>query len=164
MQDADDPVRDSFAAVAKPPAQRSLLILHINDSTDDQVLLQAAAMRARVPIEWHVAESVDRGISYLQSMINLSRSHAVRWLDLVVLDLVLHNGSGLEVLKFIRSTPEISTLPVVVLTGNMNPATLEEAYTLGVNALHEKPASFEDSVELAAGLYKNWSTARRPRP
>lgn len=40
-----------------------LSILHVEDDTDDQILYQAAAKQAAVPIQWHVAESADCGIS-----------------------------------------------------------------------------------------------------
>jgi CheY-like chemotaxis protein len=141
---------------------KPLLILHVNDSTDDQVLFQAAAQKADVPVEWHVAESAQRGISYLESLLQLSRKQEARWVDLILLDLVLPDQNGLAVLKYIRETPELSCLPVVVLTGQMNPAMLKQAYDFGVNAFHEKPARFEDSVALVGMLYTHWSHAVRP--
>jgi CheY-like chemotaxis protein len=138
-------------------SREPLLVLHINDSTDDQVLFQAAAQEAGVPIEWHVAESAHQAISYFASLLNLEREHPVRRVDLVVLDIVLGDASGLMVLQYIRSTPALSRLPVVVFTGNMNPATIAQAYRLGVNAVHEKPSRFEDTVKLAATIYADWS-------
>jgi Response regulator containing CheY-like receiver, AAA-type ATPase, and DNA-binding domains len=139
-----------------------LLILHINDNTDDQVLFQAAAKKAAVPIEWHVADSAGRGISYLKSLLKLSRKHEARWVDLVLLDLVLPDENGIAVLKYIRDTPELRCVPVVVLTGQMNPVMLKQAYDFGVSALHEKPAKFEDSVALVRMLYTQWSSALSP--
>src|SRR5437867_7517363 len=84
-----------------------LLVFHVNDSTDDQVLFQAACKKARVPFQWHVAESAERGISYLESLVNMSREHSVRWPDLVILDIVMPNGSGFKVLEYIRSNPKL---------------------------------------------------------
>src|SRR5438477_1947333 len=105
------------ASSAIPPELRpALLVFHINDNTDDQVLLQAACSEANVPFQWQVAESAERGISYLQSLLVLSRTRVVRWPDLVVLDLVLPGGTGLAVLEFIRHTPKLEPLPVIILT------------------------------------------------
>jgi len=100
--------------VLRPP----LLVFHINDNTDDQVLFQAACKQADVPFQWHVAESAERGVSYFNSLLNLSQTQTVRWPDLVVLDLVMPGASGLKVLEFIRATPRLRPLPVVVLTGH----------------------------------------------
>ncbi len=145
------------SSAGRPP----LLIFHVNDNTDDQVLLQAAANAAGVPIEWHVAGSAEAGISYLRSLVELSPKYPVRWPGLVVLELLLHGVSGLKVLEYIRSTPQLSTLPVVVLTGNTNPATRQEADRLGVNSYHEKPGGFDEMVRLARLFYNTWSAANR---
>ena len=69
----------------RPP----LLVFHVNDSTDDQVLFQAACKQANVPFQWHVAESAERGMSYFASLLTLSQTQSVRWPDLVVLDMAL---------------------------------------------------------------------------
>lgn len=146
-----------------PGAQRPLLILHVNDNTDDQVLFQAACKKAGVPIQWHVAETAKRGISYLQSLVAVSRKQEVHWPDLVLLDVIMPDGSGFEVLKYIRSTPRIRNLPVAVFTGDPTPATEEEALRLGANSFHRKPSDFEQTVTFARGLYLAWSTAARPQ-
>jgi CheY-like chemotaxis protein len=139
-----------------------LLVFHVNDSTDDQVLFQAACKNARVPFQWHVAESAQRGISYLESLVNMSRQHAVRWPDLVVLDIVMPDASGFKVLEYIRSNPKLRPLPVVIFTGCATPERMKEAYNLGANAFHEKPGTFADTVKLIGCLYTTWSSAKRP--
>src|SRR5580765_6491234 len=111
----------------RPP----LLVFHINDSTDDQVLFQAACKEANVPFQWHVAESAERGLSYLSSLLALSKTQSVRWPDLVVLDIVMPHASGLKVLEYIRATPKLSPLPVVILTDHPTPAVQESALKLG---------------------------------
>jgi CheY-like chemotaxis protein len=136
----------------------ALLILHINDSTDDQVLLQAAVQRAGVPIQFHVADSVEHGISYLKSMLQFSRKREPRWIDLVVLDLILNDGTGVDVLKYIRDEPALKHLPVVVLTGSSDPAIQKKAHELGANTLFEKPRTFEDLVQLVVMLYEQWGS------
>jgi hypothetical protein len=67
-------------------ARPSLLVFHVNDSTDDQVLFQAACSKADVPIQWQVADSSERAISLLKSILALSKTQDVSWPDLVVLD------------------------------------------------------------------------------
>jgi CheY-like chemotaxis protein len=142
----------------KPP----LLVLHINDSTDDQVIFQTACKRAIVPFHWHVAESAERGISYLDSLVSMSRKEPVRWPDLVILDLLLPGLGGLNVLEHIRKTPELQLLPVVVLTAHGSPELIEQALKAGANSFHTKPADFEGMVELVGTLYIAWSVAKRP--
>src|SRR5215468_10251990 len=80
----------------------TLLVLHINDSTDDQVLFQTACKHAEVPFIWHVTDSAEKAISYLDTLVKLDKSHSVRWPDLVVLDVVMPGESGFKVLEHIR--------------------------------------------------------------
>jgi len=142
--------------------RQPLLVFHINDNTDDQVLFQAACTQADVPFQWHVAESAARGISYLQSLLTLSETQSVRWPDLVVLDIVMPGASGLTVLEYIRTSPRLRPLPVVVLTGHPSAAVHEAALRLGANSYYEKPPTFGELVGLVGALYQIWSAARRP--
>jgi len=153
-----------------PPSSRGtsrntpLSILHVEDNADDQILYQAAAKQAGVPIQWHVAESADIGISHLKNITAHNGKRHSGGVDLVLLDLVLPDQSGVAVLKYIRNSPELNRIPVVALTGDTNPVTLKEAHESGVNALHQKPPKFEDSVTLMHTLYTHWSNAARPDP
>jgi chemotaxis family two-component system response regulator Rcp1 len=139
-----------------------LLVLHVDDSTDDQVLFQAACKQANAPFSWHVAESAERGLSYLKELLSLSEKQSVRWPDLVVLDVVMPGGSGLKVLEFIRATPKLSPLPVIIFTGHSSDAVREAAMRLGVNSFYDKPSDFAQLVQLVGALYKIWTSARRP--
>jgi len=139
-----------------------LRVFHVNDSTDDQVLFQAACKKANVPIEWQVVDTSEQAISHLKSFVVLSKTESVPWPDLIILDIHMPGEKGLKVLEYIRATREIAAMPVIILTGLVSNETVMEAYGLGANAFHEKPNSFPDMVELVSGIYKVWSAARRP--
>jgi DNA-binding NarL/FixJ family response regulator len=138
------------AAASNSP---SILLLHVNDSTDDQVLFQAACKRARVPVNWHVTDSAAKAISYLRSLVETSRKHEVHWPDLVLLDIVMPGGSGFEVLKYVRATSELSKTRVIIFTGHDNPAFKAEAQRLGANWFLLKPQVFDKTVEIARAIY-----------
>ena len=159
-----DHVRTQTNSNRKRPSQREqpLLVFHINDSTDDQVLFQAACKKAEVPLEWQVADSAARAKEFFEGLLSLSRSQAVHWPDLVVLDLVMPGGSGFQVLEYIRNTPELKALPVIILTGLASSDRIQKAYGLGANSFHEKPVGFGEMVTLVATIYTMWSHARRP--
>ncbi len=146
---------DPTPAPATAPARSNgfILLLHVNDSTDDQVLFQAACKRARIPVNWHVADSAAKAISYLRALVQTSKQHEVHWPDLVLLDIVMPDGNGFEVLKHIRATPELREIPVVIFTGHDNPAFKTEATALGANWFLLKPQVFEKTVEIAQAIY-----------
>jgi len=153
-----DPKRDLSSEQIKP----TLLVFHINDSTDDQVLFQTACKHAHVPFLWHVADSAEKAISYLKSLVELNKTHAVRWPDIVVLDIAMPGESGLAVLQYMRETLELKLLPVVIFSGHPEPKLIEEAYRLGANSFLAKPLQFEQTVEVVGSLYTAWASAKRP--
>jgi two-component system alkaline phosphatase synthesis response regulator PhoP len=59
--------------------------------------------------------------------------------DLVVLDLVLPDLHGLELMRFLRTMPGSKQLPVVVLTGDGGPTVEERALALGARRVLYKP-------------------------
>jgi CheY-like chemotaxis protein len=136
------------------------VVFHVNDSTDDQVLFQAACKSAGVPLVWHVADSAEKGISYLETLVRLSKKHDVRWPDLILLDIVMPGDNGFRVLEYIRHTSELSRLPVVIFTGHGNPSLISEANELGANSFLPKPADFHEAVQIAGSLYKAWGFTR----
>lgn len=63
---------------------------------------------------------------------------ALEWLknntpDLVLLDIILPNQSGIDVLRHIRSTPATQTTPVVVYSVINDKTKIDQALALGAN-------------------------------
>ena len=135
---------------------RILVLLHVNDSTSDQVIFQAACRAARVPITWHIADSAAKGINYLRTLLTQSKAHEVCWPDLILLDIVMPVENGFSVLKFVRSTPELQRTPVVVFTGFDRDEWREEATRLGASSFLVKPSQFEETIRIARALYDAW--------
>ena len=62
-------------------------------------------------------------------------------IDLVILDLIMPGATGLEVLAKIRTDPENSDLPVIILTAKGQDADREAAFAGGANDFLTKPFS-----------------------
>jgi DNA-binding response OmpR family regulator len=67
--------------------------------------------------------------------------------DLVILDLMLPAGGGLNVLKRLRMSVKTNTIPVLILTGVTDEARRQEVMAEGADAYLTKP--YEPAVLLA---------------
>lgn len=73
--------------------------------------------------------------------------------DMILLDVMLPQMSGLELLRQLSLLVDIHQTPVVLLTGQQEPADLAELKQLGVRRLLQKPF---DPLQLAAQLNEIW--------
>lgn len=83
------------------------------------------------------------------TLVEQSKSVPVCWQDLILLDIVMPVVSGFEVLRFIRSSKELTHLPVIVFSGNQHPDNEQESLRLGANAFRLKPHGFQEAVLMA---------------
>lgn len=60
-------------------------------------------------------------------------------LDLIILDLFLPDGDGREILRLLRREPATSSVPVVILSGEVAERAQAECLAIGASAFVEKP-------------------------
>ena len=82
----------------------------------------------------------------------------------ILLDLKLPKVDGLEVLKRVKSDPDLKTVPVVMLTSSREEQDLVECYNSGSNAYVVKPVGFADFVEAVGELGLFWAVVNQPPP
>ena len=133
---------------------KPLRLFHINHSSNDQAVFQAACRKGGILFDWHTVDSADKGIYYLQSLMQQSSKCADCWPDLVLLDIAMPKATGFEVLKFIRQTPKLKHLLVIILTGDLQPQNRDEAVKLGANGFILKPHGVEETVRVARQMYE----------
>jgi DNA-binding response OmpR family regulator len=64
-------------------------------------------------------------------------------IDLVILDIVMPNVDGKEALKSIRTTYNLTDLPIIMMTSKSDASDIIEALKLGANDYVTKPVNFE---------------------
>ncbi|MGK9066336.1 response regulator [Stutzerimonas chloritidismutans] len=75
--------------------------------------------------------------------------------DMILMDMLLPQMDGLELLRQMSTLIDLQQIPVVLLTGQNQPAELAELRTLGVRKLLQKPF---DPLQLATQLNEIWET------
>ena len=82
----------------------------------------------------------------------------------LLLDLKLPKVDGLEVLRAVRATAELRSIPTVMLTSSREEPDLLRAYELGVNAYVVKPVEFKEFVAAISDLGVFWAALNEPPP
>jgi DNA-binding NtrC family response regulator len=80
--------------------------------------------------------------------------------DLAIVDLKLPNMSGLEALAQIRSRPELSKLPVIMISGHASVSEAVEAVQMGATDFFEKPL---DRDRVLISVHNALTTSRLQR-
>jgi two-component system response regulator len=131
-------------------------ILIAEDSIND-LELTLAALRS-----YHVVNEVDavhdgaEALDYLYCRGRFANRQPAP-LALVLLDLKMPKVDGLEVLRQIKSDPNLRLTPVVMLTSSREEVDLLRSYQLGVNAYVVKPVAFAEFMEAVKQLGAFWA-------
>ena len=75
---------------------------------------------------------------------------------MILLDLKLPKVDGLEVLKQLKSHPQLRSIPVVVLTTSAEDSDIQKAYALGANSYIVKPVDFDKFMDVAVQVELYW--------
>ena len=79
------------------------------------------------------------------------------------LDYLLQRGSY-ALLREMKPSPELRTIPVVMLTSSREEQDLIRSYQAGVNAYVVKPVDFQQYVEAVRKLGQFWAHINEPPP
>ena len=138
-------------------------ILLVEDNPHDLELTLVALERSQLANDVIVMREGAEALDYLHRR----GDHADRADGnpaVLLLDLKLPKVDGLEVLKTVRDTPELRSIPVVMLTSSREEPDLVRAYELGVNAYVVKPVEFRDFVAAISDLGIFWAVLNEPPP
>ncbi len=64
--------------------------------------------------------------------------------DLVILDVMMPDVSGLEVLTYMRHHPQLASIPVVIVSAKAAPTDIQAGLAAGATEYLTKPVSYSD--------------------
>jgi len=115
--------------VAKSDAK----ILHIDDTPSNVELVEQFLVRM------HIDDTITATTG--QEGVRRAREHHP---DLILLDLHLTDMSGLEVLDLLRDDERTQQIPVIILSADATPSTIQLARERGVDAYLTKPLDIDE--------------------
>ena len=138
-------------------------ILLVEDDARDLELTLVALERSELANEVVVVRDGAQALDYLRREGEFAQRPAGNP-AVVLLDLKLPKIDGLEVLKAVRETTELRSLPIVMLTSSHEEGDVVKSYELGVNAYVVKPVEFKAFVSAIADLGVFWAVLNEPPP
>jgi CheY-like chemotaxis protein len=78
-------------------------------------------------------------------------------IDLILCDLHLPDGMGLDVVRYVRASGVWRATPILILSSDVSPKNIGRAYALGANAYIEKSPPGRTLVQVLRSLYTHWT-------
>jgi len=128
------------------------VILIIDDDVDYACLVRVAVQEACIPHPVEMLHDGHAAVNYLQQFGAMSSGNGATLPALVLLDLKLPHFSGLEVLRWIRSRPELTPVPVILFSGIEPGDERSQALALGAASFEVKTFSYRELLEQIAHI------------
>jgi two-component system phosphate regulon response regulator PhoB len=132
----------NLAPLAKKPAETVILL--VEDDPDQMALGQL-----RLTMAGYKVRSVDRAKALSRFLREEARP------DLLLLDVMLPDGNGFDILGQLRARPDFATLPIVLLTVKAELANIRNGLALGADGYITKPYSKNQLAEVIGRVLKH---------
>ena len=132
-------------------------ILLVDDSLADVRLTIEALKEAKVRNQIHVAYDGESALDFL-------RRPGQRRPDLILLDLNLPTMDGREVLAEIKGDPQLSIIPIVILTTSQAEEDILRTYRLHANCYITKPVDLNQFIRVVQSIEDFWFSVVRLVP
>ena len=136
-------------------------VLLVEDDSGDELMTREAFEDNKIANRLHVARDGEEALDFLYR--RGAHADAPR-VDLVLLDLNLPKYDGTQVLGQIRSDPDLTHMPVVILTTSSAEEDVLRSYKLHANAFVTKPVDVNQFIAAVRQIDDFFlSVARLPR-
>lgn len=124
-------------------------VLLVDDNPGDIQLTRIAFEETGLPVELEAARSQAEARELLRSYMD-GRSGMRP--DLILLDLNLSDGSGHDLLAYIKRKTPLADIPVVIVSTSDYPQDRALSAALGASGYVVKPNSFDNFVQILQGF------------
>ncbi|WP_406155064.1 response regulator [Streptomyces sp. NBC_00882] len=125
------------------PAANPIDVLLVEDDPGDELMTREAFEDNKIGNTLHVVRDGEEALDFLYRRGDHTDAPQP---DLILLDLNLPKYDGRQVLEKIKSDPELSHIPVVVLTTSAAEEDILRSYKLHANAYVTKPVDLDQFI------------------
>lgn len=131
-------------------------LLLVEDDPEDVEIAQRAFNRARIANPLYVVWDGEEAMEFIRRKGRYAGAGQAPRPGLILLDLNLPRLGGREVLKLIKSDPDLRRIPVVILTASTEEADVFGCYDEGANTYVTKPVEFGRFLEAVVTIGQYW--------
>lgn len=135
---------------------KPVTLLMAEDDEDDRLFAKNALKKSRLANEMRFVEDGQELLDYLHHTGDYADPKLAPRPGLILLDLDMPRMDGMTALKAIKSSPELRSIPIVILTTSTAEQDIVQSYELGVNSFITKPVTFDRLVAVMEGVAQYW--------
>ena len=122
-------------------------VVMLEDDSDDRYLTSETLSELNIDIHIQYFSSSNELLAFLSEGVKPS---------LILVDYNSTPENGKQVLQRIRQDPNLSEIPVVILSENCLSSNRNECYALGANSFIRKPDNITETQKKIATFFKYW--------
>lgn len=139
-----------------PELRRPITILVADDDDEDRMLARRALTKARLANDLRFVTDGSDLMEYLERQGRYADPLLSPRPGLLLLDIQMPKKDGFECLRAIRKSPELRSIPVVLLSTSRAEEDVLKGYDLGANSFISKPVDFSRLVDAMSALGRYW--------
>lgn len=128
-------------------------ILLVEDNEGDIFLITEALNEGKILNRISVVQDGEEAMLFLEQKGIFADAELP---DLILLDINLPRKNGHEVLKQIKNSIKLQTIPVIVLTTSSSPQDISHSYKNHANCYITKPVAAEEFLQVVTSIENFW--------
>lgn len=137
----------------------SLLI--VEDDTTERTLIREAFERIGIKENIYAVGDGEEAIAFMKRKGKYTNPEEFIFPTILLTDLKMPRVNGFELLFFIKRS-HFTIIPTIVFTTSSDPDDVKNAFLLGANAYHAKPATMEELCRKLQKIYEYWMDVSLP--
>ncbi len=139
-----------------------LTILLVEDDPDDTLFVQQATGMNGATHTVHAVSGGEEAMRYLLGEDDYADRRRFPLPQVILTDLKMPGVNGFSLLRWLRTQPQLSLIPVIAFSSSPLESDVQEAYELGANCYIVKPNGLNRLVEMLGVIYNFWSLCEHP--
>ncbi len=131
-------------------------VLLVEDDREDIEITTRAFKKGKIANPLYVVRDGEEAMEFLQHKGRYTDAAKAPRPGLILLDLNLPRLDGREVLKLLKTDPNLRRIPVVVLTTSSEEADVLGCYDQGANTYITKPVEFQGFLQAVITIGQYW--------